>query len=51
MADIFGLNGWRGCFLGAHTPRPGLLDLVCEKHPDVVTLSLMVCSDQSQEPP
>jgi methanogenic corrinoid protein MtbC1 len=42
VADIFELNDWRGYFLGANTPRPGLLDLVREKHPDVVTLSLTV---------
>jgi methanogenic corrinoid protein MtbC1 len=40
VADIFELNGWCGCFLGANKPRPGLLDLIREKHPDVVTLLL-----------
>jgi methanogenic corrinoid protein MtbC1 len=42
VADIFELNGWRGYFLGANTPRPDLLDLIREKKPDVVTLSLTV---------
>jgi methanogenic corrinoid protein MtbC1 len=42
VADIFELHGWRGYFLGANTPAPGLLDLIREKRPDVVTLSLTV---------
>ena len=42
VADIFELNGWRGYFLGANTPRPDLLDLIREKKPDVVTLSLTI---------
>ncbi len=42
VADIFELNGWRGYFLGANTPRLDLLDLIREKQPDVVTLSLTV---------
>ena len=42
VADIFELNGWRGYFLGANTPQPDLLDLIHEKKPDVVTLSLTV---------
>jgi methanogenic corrinoid protein MtbC1 len=40
VADLFELNGWRGYFLGANTPQRDLLDLIQEKHPDVVALSL-----------
>jgi hypothetical protein len=40
VGDNFELNDWRGCFLDANTPRPGLLDLIREKHPDGVTLLL-----------
>jgi len=40
LCDNFELNDWRGCFLDANTPRPGLLDLIREKHPDGVTLLL-----------
>lgn len=42
VADVFELNGWRGYFLGANTPPADLLNLVREKQPDVVTLSLTV---------
>jgi methanogenic corrinoid protein MtbC1 len=44
VADLFELNGWRGYFLGANTPVQGLLELVTEKHPDVVALSVSVAS-------
>jgi MerR family transcriptional regulator, light-induced transcriptional regulator len=42
VADWFELNGWRGYFLGANTPRHDLLDLIRDKQPDVVALSLTV---------
>jgi methanogenic corrinoid protein MtbC1 len=42
VADTFELNGWRGYFLGANTPPADLLDLIREKRPDVVALSLTV---------
>ena len=42
VADIFELNGWRGYFLGANTPMNDLMDLIREKRPDVVTLSLTI---------
>jgi methanogenic corrinoid protein MtbC1 len=40
VADFFELNGWRGYFLGANTPEQDLLDLIREKQPDAVVLSL-----------
>ena len=42
VADIFELNGWRGYFLGANTPPRDLLDLIRDKQPDAVALSLTV---------
>ncbi len=42
VADIFELHGWRGYFLGANTPIRDLIDLVAEKKPDVVALSVTV---------
>lgn len=42
VADMFELNGWRGHFLGANTPQRDLLDLIQDKRPDVVALSLTV---------
>jgi len=42
VADLFELNGWRGYFLGANAPRGDLLDLIRDKKPDVVALSLTV---------
>jgi methanogenic corrinoid protein MtbC1 len=42
VADFFELNGWRGYFLGANTPVTGLKELISNKHPDVVALSVSV---------
>ena len=42
VADIFELNGWRGYFLGANTPLRDVMELIAEKHPDVVALSATV---------
>ena len=42
VADLFELNGWRGYFLGANTPLAAVLDLLRQKEPDVVALSLTV---------
>jgi len=42
VADLFEFHGWRGYFLGANTPPPDLLDLIRQKRPDVVSLSLTV---------
>ena len=42
VADIFELNGWDGYFLGANTPVQDLLDIVSEKQPEIVALSMSV---------
>ena len=40
VADLFELNGWDGYFLGANTPIKDLLQMVAEKKPDLICLSL-----------
>jgi MerR family transcriptional regulator, light-induced transcriptional regulator len=40
VADIFELNGWDGCFVGANTPTQELLKSIDEKKPDIVALSM-----------
>jgi methanogenic corrinoid protein MtbC1 len=40
VADIFELNGWRGYFFGANTLAKDLLELIRDKHPNAVALSL-----------
>lgn len=40
VADVFELHGWDSHFLGASTPVDALLDLVRDKNPDVVALSM-----------
>jgi methanogenic corrinoid protein MtbC1 len=42
VADIFELNGWDGYFLGANTPVRDLLDMLREKNPQILALSLSV---------
>ncbi len=42
VADLFEFHGWRSYFLGANTPQRDLLDLIQEKKPDAVALSLTV---------
>lgn len=42
VADLFEINGWRSHFLGAGTPQADLLQVVADKRPDVVALSLAV---------
>jgi len=42
VADIFELNGWDGYFLGANTPVEDLLDIVRDKQPEIVALSMSV---------
>lgn len=44
VADLFELHGWRGYFLGAHTPVRDLLAFITEKRPDVVALSVAIAS-------
>lgn len=40
VADIFEFHGWDGYFLGANTPVNSLIEMVADKQPDVVCLSL-----------
>jgi methanogenic corrinoid protein MtbC1 len=40
VADLFELNGWRGYFLGANTHIQSLKELIAEKNPDVLALSV-----------
>lgn len=40
VADIFELNGWDSCFLGANTPISGLLAMLQDHRPDLLCLSL-----------
>ncbi len=42
VADVLELHGWDGYFLGANTPLADLLDLIEQKQPDLVGLSLSV---------
>lgn len=40
VADVFELHGWRGYFLGANTPVADLKEMIREKRPEAVALSL-----------
>ncbi|MBF0287839.1 MAG: cobalamin-dependent protein [SAR324 cluster bacterium] len=40
VADIFELNGWDGYFLGANTPENEMLQIIEEKKPDLLALSM-----------
>ncbi|MFW6197175.1 MAG: cobalamin B12-binding domain-containing protein [Thermoplasmatota archaeon] len=40
VADFFELNGWDGYFVGANTPVKDLIDLIDEKKPEILGLSL-----------
>jgi len=42
VADTFELCGWDSYFLGANTPDEDLLDMIEQKHPDVLGLSLSI---------
>jgi hypothetical protein len=42
IADFCELRGWRGYFLGANTPLADLLQLIEERRPDLLGLSLSV---------
>ena len=42
IADIFELNGWDGYFLGANTPPKDLLNILTEKQPQILGLSLSI---------
>jgi methanogenic corrinoid protein MtbC1 len=41
VADVFDLNGWRTCFLGANLPSRDLVTLMTQSHrkPDLIALS------------
>ncbi len=45
VADIFELHGWDGYFLGANTSLKDLTEIISEKRPQVVGLSLSVFSN------
>lgn len=40
VADFFELHGWHGYFLGANTPEDDLLQMIDEKQPHLIGLSL-----------
>ncbi|MBV5336537.1 MAG: cobalamin-dependent protein, partial [Deltaproteobacteria bacterium] len=40
VADFFELHGWHGYHLGANTPVGGLLQMIRERDPDIVGLSM-----------
>lgn len=42
IADFCELRGWRGYFLGANTPLADLLQLIEERRPDLLGLSLSI---------
>ena len=42
VADMFELHGWDGYFLGANTPINALLQMIEDKQPDLVGLSLSI---------
>jgi hemerythrin-like metal-binding protein len=44
VADTLELHGWDSYFLGANTPVEGLLELLEEKQPDVLCLSVSLSS-------
>lgn len=45
VADFFELHGWHGYFLGANTPKADLLQMIDEKQPQLVGLSLSLTSN------
>ena len=45
VADIFELHGWDGYFLGANTPLVDLLNMLTDKKPHAVCLSLSIYSN------
>jgi methanogenic corrinoid protein MtbC1 len=44
VSDVFEFLGWDSYFLGANTPVGGLLELLSEKQPDVLCLSVSLSS-------
>ncbi|HNZ29625.1 MAG TPA: cobalamin-dependent protein [Candidatus Goldiibacteriota bacterium] len=45
VADFFELHGWHGYFLGANTPVKSLLDMIKDRKPDIVALSISLYSN------
>jgi len=45
VADIFELNGWDGYFVGANTPTNDLMQLIDEKNPEFLGLSISIYSN------
>lgn len=42
VADILEMHGWHAYFLGPNTPTSDMLELIGEKRPDMIALSLSV---------
>lgn len=42
VADILEMHGWHAYFLGPNTPTRDMLELIHEKQPDLIALSLSV---------
>ena len=42
IADYFELHGWHGYFLGANTPESDLLQMIDDKQPQLIGLSLSI---------
>jgi len=40
VSDIFEMNGWESTFLGANTPSENLIEVIEEKKPDIVAISI-----------
>jgi hemerythrin-like metal-binding protein len=48
VSDMFELHGWDSYFLGGNTPVEGLLELIEEKQPEVLCLSVTLSSHIGQ---
>lgn len=48
VADFFELHGWHGFSLGANTPVAGLLQLIRERDPDIVGVSMSMLFNRPQ---
>jgi hemerythrin-like metal-binding protein len=48
VSDMFELHGWDSYFLGGNTPVEGLLELIEEKQPEVLCLSVSLSSHIGQ---
>jgi len=45
VADFFELHGWHGYFLGANTPVRSLIEMIKDKNPDIIGLSISLYSN------